>query len=104
MGNIPDVETSVNLLSDFATPGFSKVKLVTDHRFYIESNINALFKTHLKFLIPAKMSLFFAAMNWRACMIVLVPSFPTLRKLQYGTDAMELHRTPSLQRRYTDRV
>jgi transposase len=56
-GNIPDAKTITNLLSDFSTLGFSKVKLVMDRGFYSEGNINALFKAHLKFLISAKMSL-----------------------------------------------
>ncbi|OMF18506.1 transposase [Paenibacillus sp. FSL H8-0548] len=58
-GNIPDAKTLTNLLADFATLGFSKVKLVMDRGFYSEANINALFKSHLKFLISAKMSLSF---------------------------------------------
>jgi transposase len=56
-GNIPDAKTITNLLSEFSVLGFSKVKLVMDRGFYSESNINALFKAHLKFLISAKMSL-----------------------------------------------
>src|SRR5690606_11291065 len=58
-GNIPDAKTITNLLSEFSTLGFSKVKLVMDRGFYSEGNINALFKAHLKFLISAKMSLSF---------------------------------------------
>lgn len=58
-GNIPDAKTITNLLSDFSTFGFSKVKLVMDRGFYSEININALYKAHLKFLISAKMSLAF---------------------------------------------
>jgi hypothetical protein len=58
-GNIPDAKTITNLLSEFSVLGFSKVKLVMDRGFYSESNINALFKAHLKFLISAKMSLSF---------------------------------------------
>lgn len=56
-GNIPDAKTITNLLSDFSTFGFSKVKLVMDRGFYSESSINALYKAHLKFLISTKMSL-----------------------------------------------
>jgi transposase len=58
-GNIPDAKTITHLLSEFDVLGFSKVKLVMDRGFYSESNINALFKAHLKFLISAKMSLSF---------------------------------------------
>nr|WP_235941628.1 transposase [Paenibacillus puerhi] len=57
--NIPGAKTITNLLSDFSTFEFSKVKLVMDRGFYSESNINALYKAHLKFLISAKMSLAF---------------------------------------------
>ncbi len=56
-GNIPDAKTLTHLLAEFSTLGFSKIKLVMDRGFYSESNINALFKTHIKFLISAKMSL-----------------------------------------------
>lgn len=58
-GNIPDAKTLTHLLSEFSVFGFSKVKLVMDRGFYSESNINALFKAHLKFLLSAKMSLSF---------------------------------------------
>ena len=58
-GNIPDSKTVKNLLADLKTLGFSKVKLVMDRGFYSESNINALYKNHLKFLLSVKTSLRF---------------------------------------------
>lgn len=58
-GNIPDSKTLMNLLADLNTLGFSKVKLVMDRGFYSESNVNALYKGHLKFLMSARMSLSF---------------------------------------------
>ena len=58
-GNIPDSKTVKNLLADLNTLGFSKVKLVMDRGFYSESNINALYKNHLKFLLSVKTSLRF---------------------------------------------
>lgn len=58
-GNIPDVKTVKNLLSDFDTLGFTKVKMVMDRGFYSETNINALMKEHIKFLIGVKTSLSF---------------------------------------------
>ncbi|UAK16754.1 IS1634 family transposase [Sporolactobacillus terrae] len=56
-GNIPDVKTVLNLLGDFKTLGFEKVKLVMDRGFYSATNINALMKEHLKFLIAVRPSL-----------------------------------------------
>ena len=55
-GNIPDSKTVKNLIADLAILGFSKVKLVMDRGFYSESNINNLYKEHLKFLIGVKIS------------------------------------------------
>ncbi|WP_291492397.1 IS1634 family transposase [Desulfurella sp.] len=56
-GNIPDVVTVKKLLSDMSFLGFDKVKLVMDRGFYSFSNINSLYKNHLKFLIAGKLSL-----------------------------------------------
>jgi hypothetical protein len=58
-GNISDVKTIQNLLADMAFLGYSKVKLVMDRGFYSETNINSLYKDHLKFLIATKTSLKF---------------------------------------------
>jgi transposase len=58
-GNIPDSKTLKHLLANLDILGFSKVKLVMDRGFYSETNINALFNAHLKFLISVKMSLSF---------------------------------------------
>lgn len=56
-GNIPDVKTITNLLTDMNHMGFEKVKLVMDRGFYSKDNINLLYKEHLKFLISTKVSL-----------------------------------------------
>src|SRR5699024_2342686 len=56
-GNIPDVKTLKNLLSEIKLLGYEKVKLVMDRGFYSRENINSLFKNHLKFLISVKTSL-----------------------------------------------
>ena len=58
-GNIPDVKTLKEQLASFEGLGFSKVKLVMDRGFYSETNVNALFKGHYKFLLSARMSLRF---------------------------------------------
>ncbi|GGJ98359.1 hypothetical protein GCM10007063_20840 [Lentibacillus kapialis] len=58
-GNIPDSKTVRKLLADLDVLGFSKVKLVMDRGFYSQENINALLKSHLKFLVSVKMSLTF---------------------------------------------
>ncbi len=58
-GNISDVKTINNLLSEIDFLHLNKVKLVMDRGFYSEKNINALYKHHYKFLIAAKTSLKF---------------------------------------------
>jgi len=58
-GNIPDSKTVSRLLEDLNILGYSKVKLVMDRGFFSESNINDLYKNHVKFLISVKMSLAF---------------------------------------------
>ncbi|MDO9592432.1 MAG: IS1634 family transposase [Erysipelotrichaceae bacterium] len=58
-GNIPDVSTVKNLLADFQALGFDKVKLVMDRGFYSESNINGLFKEHLKFIVAVQTGISF---------------------------------------------
>ena len=56
-GNIPDVRTLKKLLTDMNTLGYKKIKVVLDRGFYSASNINDLYKHHMKFLIGAKLSL-----------------------------------------------
>lgn len=56
-GNITDVKTLKNLLADMDYLGFKKVKLVMDRGFYSEANVNALYQSHLKFLLATKVSL-----------------------------------------------
>jgi len=58
-GNISDVKTIQNLISDIDFIKINKVKLVMDRGFYSEKNINALYNKHYKFLISAKKSLRF---------------------------------------------
>jgi transposase len=58
-GNITDVKTVKNLLSDINFFGYDKIKLVMDRGFYSEANINDLYKNHFKFLIATKVSLKF---------------------------------------------
>lgn len=95
-GNIPDAKTITNLLSDFSTLGFSKVKLVMDRGFYSEGNINALFKAHLKFLISAKMSLSFIRKE-------LDDIYDHFRSYEYFNEKYELYRhTVSTQWKYTE--
>ena len=56
-GNIPDVKTLKKLLVDMNTLGYKKFKVVLDRGFFSASNINDLYKHHMKFLIAAKLSL-----------------------------------------------
>lgn len=58
-GNIPDVRTVKNVLADFQALGFDKAKLVMDRGFYSESNINGLFKEHLKFIVAVQTGISF---------------------------------------------
>jgi len=58
-GNIPDSKTIGHLLKDLKYLGFHKVKLVMDRGFYSAKNVNALYKSHLKFLLSVKSSLNF---------------------------------------------
>jgi|WetSurMetagenome_2_1015567.scaffolds.fasta_scaffold73804_2 hypothetical protein len=58
-GNITDVKTIQNLLADIDFLELDKVKLVMDRGFYSADNINALFRSHYKFLISTKTSLNF---------------------------------------------
>jgi len=58
-GNIPDSKTVSHLLADLDQLGFPKVKLVMDRGFYSKENISALYETHRKFIVSAKMSLGF---------------------------------------------
>ena len=83
-GNIPDVKTLWPLLSAFEALGFSKAKLVMDRGFYSESNINALLKAHLKFLIAVTMSLSFVRKG-------LDPLYDTFRTLDSYTEKYDLY-------------
>lgn len=56
-GNIPDVKTLKKLLADMDTLDHKKFKVVLDRGFFSASNINDLYKHHMKFLIAAKLSL-----------------------------------------------
>ena len=56
-GNIADVKTIRNLLADIDFLELNKVKLIMDRGFYSETNINALYQKHYKFIIAAKTSL-----------------------------------------------
>lgn len=59
-GNIPDVKTIRELLSELDVLGYEKVKLVMDRGYYSADNINALYKEHLKFLCGTSTTLKFS--------------------------------------------
>jgi transposase len=82
-GNIPDVKTVKNLLTDLDILGFKKVKLVMDRGFYSEGNINAMYKEHLKFLVSAKTSLSFE----------LDTVYDDLRTFEHYNEAYQLYST-----------
>lgn len=56
-GNISDVSTVTQLLSELDYLNIGKLTLVMDKGFYSERNIDALYQQHLKFLIGARLSL-----------------------------------------------
>lgn len=56
-GNIADVKTVKNMLSDLDFLNLNKVYLVMDRGFYSAENINSLYQEHQKFLIGARVSL-----------------------------------------------
>ncbi|MBO6209592.1 MAG: IS1634 family transposase [Schwartzia sp.] len=59
-GNIPDVKTVQELIHELDLLDYEKVKLVMDRGFYSASNIQALYRNHLKFLCGASTALRFA--------------------------------------------
>lgn len=56
-GNMPDVKTLRKLLADMDTLGYEKIKVVLDRGFFSATNINDMYRHHMKFLIAAKLSL-----------------------------------------------
>ncbi|MFH0866837.1 MAG: IS1634 family transposase [Bacteroidota bacterium] len=84
-GNIPDVKTVKNLLADISFLDYKKVKLVMDRGFYSESNINELYKNHLKFIVAGKNSLRFIQEELNNCREELRswPNYSPLHKV-YG--------------------
>lgn len=58
-GNISDVSTIRHLIKQMQSLEIKKVKLVMDRGFYSQSNIDALYERHYKFLIGVKNSLTF---------------------------------------------
>ena len=58
-GNIPDVSTVKVYLKELDLLGYSKVKVVKDRGFYSVDNVNALYKSHVRFVIGGKTSVSF---------------------------------------------
>lgn len=56
-GNITDVKTVKQLMTEFDVMGYKKVSVILDRGFYSKENVNALFKNHQKFIIRVKLSL-----------------------------------------------
>ena len=83
-GNIPDSKTLKPLLAALDVLGFSKIKLVMDRGFYSESNINALLKAHLKFLIAAPISLTFVKKE-------MEPLYDTFRTFESYSEKYDLY-------------
>jgi len=56
-GNITDVKTVKQLMSEFDVMGYKKVRVVLDRGFYSKKNIDLLYKNHQKFLVGVKLGL-----------------------------------------------
>jgi transposase len=56
-GNITDVKTVKQLMTEFNVMGYKKVNVILDRGFYSRDNINSLFKNHQKFVIGVKLGL-----------------------------------------------
>lgn len=56
-GNITDVKTVKQLMTEFNVMGYKKVNVILDRGFYSRDNVNALFKNHQKFIVGVKLSL-----------------------------------------------
>src|SRR5690606_32447407 len=56
-GNITDVKTVKQLMSEFDVMGYKKVSVILDRGFYSRVNINLLYKNHQKFIIGVKLGL-----------------------------------------------
>lgn len=58
-GNISDVKTVRQLMTEFDVMGYKKVNVILDRGFYSRDNINALYKHHQKFIIGVQLRLKF---------------------------------------------
>ncbi len=56
-GNITDVKTVKQLMTEFDIMGYKKVRVILDRGFYSKENIDALYKNHQKFVIGIKLGL-----------------------------------------------
>lgn len=56
-GNITDVKTVKQLMSEFDVMGYKKVRVVLDRGFYSKKNIDLLYKNHQKFIVGVKLGL-----------------------------------------------
>ena len=56
-GNITDVKTVKQLMTEFNVMGYKKVNVILDRGFYSRDNLNSLFKNHQKFVIGVKLGL-----------------------------------------------
>lgn len=56
-GNITDVKTVKQLMTEFDVMGYKKVSVILDRGFYSRENVNALYRNHQKFIMGVKLSL-----------------------------------------------
>jgi transposase len=58
-GNITDVKTVKQLMTEFDIMGYKKVRVCLDRGFYSKKNIDLLYKNHQKFVVGTKLGLSF---------------------------------------------
>lgn len=99
-GNISDVKTIQNLLADIHFLQIDKVKLVMDRGFYSETNINAMYQKHYKFLIATKTSLKFVQKTLNEVRETMMsrPHYSSKYKLYYHSSTIDWSYTESKKR------
>ena len=83
-GNIPDVKTLKNLLTELDFLGHKKPKLVTDKGFFSKENIEDMFKERVKFLLSAKTSV-------KLITEQLKNVYSEIQQLQYYNNSYQLY-------------
>ena len=101
-GNITDVKTVRNLLSEIEFLKLGKVSLVMDRGFYSEENINALFNKNHKFIMAVKTSLKYVQkiLDGIRSTLVTRPNYSSKYRLYFTSTLVEWEYTPEKKRDY----